>query len=532
MQILRSKLNTSAAAFAENKEANHKLITKLGEALKKSREGGGEKYVTRHLDRGKLLPRERIELLLDPGTHFLELMPLAGFGDKTTVPGAGSVVGIGVVSGVECLVGASEATVKGGIIHPKGLLKGRRAQDIALENRLPYISCTESGGAKLEDQKALFVPGGAAFRDITRSSKQKIPTLSLVFGNCTAGGAYIPGLSDYVIMVDKGAKVFLAGPPLVKMATGEVTDDETLGGAEMHSKISGVSDYFAPDEMEAIRIARDVVGSWHWRKEGPGPTQSPEDPLYDPDELLGIIPKDAKIPYDIREVIARIVDGSRFHEFKAVYGTTLVTGFAFIHGYQVGIVANNGVLFSDSSQKGAQFIQLCNQIDVPILFLQNITGFMVGKQYEREGIIKHGAKMINAVSNSEVPHFTIMTGVSYGAGNYAMCGRAYNPRFMFSWPNHKIAVMGPDQLAGVLDIIQREAAAKEGKEVDEKQLEFAKGMLSAKIETESNAFAATAEVWDDGIIDPRHTRDVLGISLSAAHSRAVQGSLNWGVYRM
>ena len=353
-----------------------------------------------------------------------------------------------------------------------------------------------------------------------------------MFGNCTAGGAYIPGLSDYVIMVDKGAKVFLAGPPLVKMATGEVTDDETLGGAEMHSKISGVSDYFAPDEMEAIRIARDVVGSWHWRKEGPGPTQSPEDPLYDPDELLGIIPKDAKIPYDIREVIARIVDGSRFHEFKAVYGTTLVTGFAFIHGYQVGIVANNGVLFSDSSQKGAQFIQLCNQIDVPILFLQNITGFMVGKQYEREGIIKHGAKMINAVSNSEVPHFTIMTGVSYGAGNYAMCGRAYNPRFMFSWPNHKIAVMGPDQLAGVLDIIQREAAAKEGKEVDEKQLECAKGMLSAKIETESNAFAATAEVWDDGIIDPRHTRDVLGISLSAAHSRAVQGSLNWGVYRM
>jgi acetyl-CoA carboxylase carboxyltransferase component len=387
----------------------------------------------------------------------------------------------------------------------------------------------ESAGADLPNQSKIFVPGGRGFRDLTRRSEAGIPTVCLVFGSSTAGGAYIPGMSDYVVMVEKQAQVYLAGPPLVKMATGEDSTHEELGGAEMHSRVSGVSDYLARDERDAIRLGREIVAHLGWKSAAArGPVEAPR---YDPEELLGIAYPDVKVPFDQREVIARIVDGSRFSEFKPLYGQTLVCGWAHIHGFPVGILGNNGILMSESAQKGAQFIELCNQRHIPLLFLQNITGFMVGRKYEQEGIIKHGAKLINAVSNSTVPAITVMTGASYGAGNYAMCGRAYAPRFLFTWPNHRIAVMGGKQLAGVLDIIQREAAAKRGETVDEQKLAFGKAMVEAQIEKESDPYFASARLWDDGIIDPRDTRTVVGIALSAACSTPFQGTTSWGVFR-
>ena len=528
---IRSQVDPRSETFRANEDANLASWAKIEAELAKTREGGGEKYVTRHRERGKLLARERIELLLDRDSHFLELCPLAGAGIKGVTPGAGIVGGVGLVSGVECLITANDPTVKGGAVNESGLLKSLRLGDIATENRLPAISLTESAGADLPNQSKIFVPGGATFRGLTERSKARIPTICLVFGSSTAGGAYVPGLSDYTVMVAGEAKVYLAGPPLVKMATGEETDHEALGGARMHSEVSGVSDYLARDEHEALRLGREIVAHLNWRK-GWQPTDRPvEPPLHDPDELLGVVSADVRRPFDAREVIARVVDGSRFSEFKRSYGGTLVCGWAHVHGMPVGVLANNGILFSESANKGAQFIALCNSHDIPLLFLQNITGFMVGRRYEEEGIIKHGAKLINAVSNSTVPAITIMMGASYGAGNYAMSGRAYGPRFLFTWPTHRIAVMGGEQLAGVLDIIQREAAQKKGASVDEKQLDLAKAMVRHQIEQESGALFATARLWDDGIIDPRQTRDVVAIALSAAGNRPFEGTNAWGVYR-
>ena len=529
---MRSRIELKNPQFEANRQANLERLEALQGALNAANEGGGEKYVQRHIARGKLLPRERIERLLDRDSHFLELCPLAGYKTGAGVkPGASIVGGIGVVSGVECLIVATEATVKGGAMNEYSVLKTRRLSEIAEKNKLPTVNLVESAGADLPNQSKIFVPGGGAFRDLTRASASGLPTVCVVFGSSTAGGAYVPGMSDYVVMVQDNARVYLAGPPLVKMATNEDANEEELGGAVMHSRVSGVSDYLAADELDAIRIAREVVGCLEWQKDGPAPNETVEEPLYPAEDLLGIASADVRTPFDAREVIARVVDGSRFHEFKPEYGTTLVTGWAHIHGYPVGIIANQGVLFSEAANKGAQFIQLCNQKSVPLVFLQNITGFMVGTAYEQGGIIKHGAKMINAVSNSTVPAITIMMGASYGAGNYAMCGRAYGPRFLFSWPNHKIAVMGGEQLAGVLEIVKRGAAAKRGVDVNEMELTMMKTMLQQQIDKESDAFFATARLWDDGIIDPRDTRTVIGITLSAALNAPVEGTMQFGVFR-
>jgi acyl-CoA carboxylase subunit beta len=529
--VIATRIDPRSDEFRANAAANHAAIDKLTTALHEATLGGGDKYNSRHKAAGKLLPRQRIELVLDRDAYFLELCPLAGKDVAGHTPGAGLIGGIGRVSGVECLITANESTVKGGAVSELTAWKSGRFSDIAEHNRLPSISMIESAGADLPNQSKIFVPGGRGFRDLTRRSQAQVPTICLVFGSSTAGGAYIPGMSDYVVMVKDQAQVYLAGPPLVKMATGEDTDHEELGGAEMHARVSGVADYLARDERDAIRLGREIVAHLGWTKAAHPAPRPIEPPRYDPGELLGIASPDLKVPFDQREVIARIVDGSRFSEFKPLYGATLVCGWAHLHGFPIGILANNGILFSESAQKGAQFIELCNQSHVPLVFLQNITGFMVGKKYEQEGIIKHGAKLINAVSNSTVPAITIMTGASYGAGNYAMCGRAYAPRFLFTWPNHRIAVMGGKQLAGVLDIIQRDAAAKRGEPVDEQRLGVMKAMTEAMIDKESDPYFATARLWDDGIIDPRDTRTVLAIALSAAYTAPVRGTTSWGVFR-
>ena len=529
--VLSSHLDARSDTWAQNRDQNLKLLEPVQAALERSRQGGGPKYVERHKQRGKLLPRERIELMLDRDSHYLELCPLAGYEIEGHAPGASVVGGIGRVSGVECLISANESTVKGGSMSEYSVVKARRLAEIAFTNRLPSISLTESGGADLPNQDKIFVPGGAGFRDLTRKSAQKLPSITVVFGSSTAGGAYVPGMSDYAIFVKKQATVYLGGPPLVKMATGEETDDESLGGAEMHSRISGVSDYLAEDERDAIRLAREIVAHLDWRKPAHALPRAVEPPKYDAEDLLGIVSPDPRVPYDPREVIARLVDGSRFSEFKPLYGNTLVCGWAHLHGFPIGIVANHGILFSESANKGAQFIALCNQANVPLLFLQNITGFMVGQSYEQGGIIKNGAKLINAVSNSTVPAITIMMGASYGAGNYAMNGRAYEPRLLFTWPSHKIAVMGGKQAAGVLEIIQRNAALKRGEAVDEETLSGMKQLVEYQIDQQASPLYATARMWDDGIIDPRDTRTVIALSLSAAYSREVEGTTSWGVFR-
>ena len=531
MDVLRSNADPRSETFQANRAGFLEQIGLLNEQLQLLRAAGGEKYVQRHLARGKLMARERIELLLDRDSPFLEIAPLAAFGTEFGL-GAGVISGIGVVSGVECVITANEPTMKGGTLNPYSLMKSARTMEICAQNRLPIINLTESGGADLPFQAQTFVPGGKGFREITRRSAERIPTVCLVFGNSTAGGAYVPGMSDYVVMVKGGAKVFLGGPPLVKMAIHEDSTEEELGGAEMHSRVSGVSDYLAQDEPDAIRLGREIVAQLNWRKLGWSKRVPVEAPRYDPEELLGVTSIDIRKPFDVKEVIARLVDGSRFHEFKPTYGPTLVTGYAHLHGYPIGILANNGILFSESSEKGAQFIQLCNQTDTPILFLQNITGFMVGRRYEEGGIIKDGAKLINAVSNSTVPHLTLMIGASYGAGNYGMSGRAYDPRFVFSWPNHRIAVMGGEQLAGVLSIVRRQAAERSGQEFDEGGDAMMRQMVTEQIDRESSPFFATARVWDDGIIDPRDSRTVLGIALSAVHSNIIKGTSGFGVFRM
>ena len=492
--------------------------------------GGGVQYVERHRARGKMMVRERLEALVDPGTPVLELCPLAGLHTGDPV-GGGVVVALAEVAHTQCLVIANDPTVRGGTTSPTTIRKLLRAMDVAEENRLPLLLLVESGGADLPRQADVFVPGGEQFRRLTQLSAQGIPTICVVFGSSTAGGAYLPGMSDYTVMVEDRARVFLGGPPLVKMAIGEEADEEELGGARMHAEISGLCDYLARDEPEAIRMARGIVAHLHWRRLGPGPVDPADEPLYPAEELLGIASVDVRVPFDVREIIARVVDGSRFEEFKAAYGAQLVCGWASIGGYPIGVVANNGILFSPEAQKGAQFIALCNRTDTPILFVQNITGFMVGTRYEQGGIIKDGAKLINAVSNSTVPHLTLMVGASYGAGNYAMAGRAYDPRFVFTWPNHRIAVMGPKQLAGVLSIVRRNAAAAAGRAFDEAADEELRQATESQIEEESTAQYATGRLWDDGIIDPRDTRTVLAIALTAVHSAAVRGTAVFGVVR-
>ena len=530
--------------------------------------GGGQKYVDRHHARGKLTARERIELLLDPGSAFLELSPLAGWGSDFTI-GASLVTGIGVVEGVECMVTANDPTVKGGASNPWTVKKAFRAAQIAEENNLPTISLVESGGADLPTQKEIFIPGGKLFRDLTRASARKQPTIALVFGNSTAGGAYVPGMSDYTVFVRGGAKVFLGGPPLVKMATGEESDDESLGGAEMHARVSGLADYLAEDEHDAIRIGRRIVARLnrrghvaipgypgklepHPRNFAGEPQLSPgnrgkqrepatpfAEPDADPDDLLDLIPADLKEPFDPREVIVRVVDGTSarngrpFDEFKPLYGTSLVTGWAEIHGRQVGILANaQGVLFSEEAQKATQFIQLANQSDTPLLFLHNTTGYMVGKDYEQGGIIKHGAQMINAVSNSTVPHLSVIMGASYGAGNYGMNGRAFDPRFLFTWPSAKSAVMGPAQLAGVLEIVAQQSAESKGEPFDAEGFKGVKDYVEASVEEQSLPYFLSGMLYDDGVIDPRDTRTVLAICLSVIANAPIKGADHFGVFRM
>ncbi|MFF0390170.1 acyl-CoA carboxylase subunit beta [Kitasatospora sp. NPDC004615] len=532
MTVLPTRLDTSGPAYTANRAAMLEKLTALDAEHAKALAGGGPKYVERHRSRGKLLARERIELLIDPDSPFLELSPLAAWGSDYPV-GASLVTGIGVIEGTECVITANDPTVRGGSSNPWTLRKALRANEIALRNRLPLVNLVESGGADLPSQKEIFIPGGALFRDLTRLSAAGIPTVAVVFGNSTAGGAYVPGMSDHVIMVKERAKVFLGGPPLVKMATGEESDDESLGGAEMHARTSGLADHLALDEPDALRLARRVVYRLHWRKSGPQPTSWYEPPKYDEDELLGIVPGDLKAPFDPREVIARIADGSDFDEFKPLYGSSLATGWATVHGYPVGILANaQGVLFSQESQKAAQFIQLANQRDRPLLFLHNTTGYMVGRDYEQGGIIKHGAMMINAVSNSTVPHISVLMGASYGAGHYGMCGRAYDPRFLFAWPSAKSAVMGPQQLAGVLSIVARQSAAAKGQPYDEDADATIRAMVEQQIEAESLPAFLSGRLYDDGVIDPRDTRTVLGLCLSAIHSGPVEGARGYGVFRM
>ena len=531
MAVLRSQLDVRSDAYLAKRAAMLALLDRVHEAQQQVLRGGGKQYIERHRQRGKLLPRERIDLLLDEDSPFLELSPLAGWATDDPL-GGGLVSGIGVVEGVECLALANDPTVRGGSQGPTGVAKALRAHEICQQNRLPLINLTESGGADLPRQAEIFVPGGAIFRNLTQLSRQRIPTITLVFGSSTAGGAYVPGMSDYTVLQRAAAHVFLGGPPLVKMAIDEDADEEELGGAEMHARTSGLADYLAADERDALRIGREIVRHLRWRKLGPAPDPQPVEPMYPTEELLGAVQADVRQPFDVREVLARILDGSELEEFKPLYGSTLVTGWARLCGFPVGIMGNNGILFSEESNKGAQFIQLCNRADTPIVFLQNITGFMVGTRYEQRGIIKDGAKLINAVSNSTVPHITLMVGASYGAGNYGMSGRAFQPRFVFSYPSHRIAVMGGKQLAGVISIVQRTAAQRAGRAYDEATDVALRAGIEDQIERESTALYATGHLWDDGIIDPRETRTVLGIALSAAHGAPVQGTTSFGVFRM
>jgi len=495
--------------------------------------------------RGKMPVRERIANFLDPDTPFLEISTLAAYASAYPV-GGGCVAGIGIVAGTEVVIFANDPTVLAGAMHAFSGKKWTRAMEISRVNKIPYVQFVESAGGDLrmgggKGKGATpgnilgaghFAESGRTFYDVTELSKLKIPTISIVFGSSTAGGAYQPGMSDYNIFIKKQSKVFLGGPPLVKMATGEVSDDETLGGGQMHAEKSGLADYLAEDEMDALRIGREVVSHLNWRKEGSGPTHQADEPVNDIEDLLGLVDPDLKRPFDVREVIGRVTDGSRFEEFKPLFGPTMICGFASIHGYTVGIIGNNGPIFPDTASKGAHFVQLCNQVDVPIVFLQNITGFVVGKDYESDGQIKKGAQFLNSVSNSTVPHLTIILGNSYGAGTYAMSGRAFDNRFTFIWPTAKIAVMGPQQIAGVMSIVRRARAARMGEKIDEKDEAKMVAFAEAAQEAGSLALRATGAISDDGIIDPRDTRTVLGLCLSVVNGKAVEGASGYGVYRL
>lgn len=541
MDTLTSKVDVNSAVFKENKDFHHALRSELYNRLDHVKKGGGDKAVDRHHKRDKLLPRERIERILDEGSPFVELSSLAAWElyDGIDVPSAGVVTGVGRVHGVECMFVANDATVKGGTYFPMTVKKHLRAQEIAMENRLPCIYLVDSGGAFLPMQDEVFPDRdhfGRIFYNQAKMSSKGIPQIAVVLGSCTAGGAYVPAMADESVIVKGNGTIFLGGPPLVKAATGEEVSAEDLGGARVHTSESGVADHFAEDEEEALEITRNIVENLNYRSPGDvigqKITKAVKEPLYPMDDVYGILPSDTKTPFDIREIIARLVDGSEFHEFKERYGTTLVTGFAKIHGHQVGIVANNGILFSESAQKGAHFIELCGQRKIPLVFLQNITGFMIGKKYESEGIAKHGAKMVTAVSTVEVPKFTVILGGSFGAGNYGMCGRAYQPRFLFMWPNSRISVMGGEQAAGVLTTVRQGGLEAKGQSPmsDEEVAKFQKPILD-KYEKEGSAYYSSARIWDDGVIDPAHTRDILGLAISSSLNEEIKET-KFGVFRM
>ncbi len=536
MATLTSHLRTSSPEFRANVEYHRALADELRQRIARVRQGGGEKYRARHEQQGKLFVRERIDRLLDPGAPFLELSPLAGwevYEDET--PSAGIVTGIGRVSGQTVMIVANDATVKGGSYYPLTVKKHLRAQEIAQENFLPCIYLVDSGGAFLPLQDQVFPDAnhfGRIFYNQARMSALGIPQIAVVMGSCTAGGAYVPAMSDEAVIVRGTGTIFLGGPPLVKAATGEDVTAEDLGGADVHTRISGVADHFAEDDSHALEICREMVGTLNRQTQLVVTVEPPEDPLYDPAEIYGVLPRTFREAYDVHEIIARLVDGSRFREFKARYGTTLVCGFARIGGYPVGILANNGILFSESALKGTHFIELCSQRGIPLLFLQNITGFMVGRQYEAGGIAKDGAKLVNAVSNASVPKLTVIIGGSFGAGNYGMAGRAYQPRFLWMWPNARISVMGGEQAANVLLTVKREQLARENKPplTPAEEQEFMRPILD-KYEHEGNPYYSTARLWDDGILDPAETRQVLALALSVVlNAPPVKG--NFGVFRM
>jgi acetyl-CoA carboxylase carboxyltransferase component len=535
MDALETHLDNSSAEFRENAAQMQTLVEELNHRIARARQGGGEKYMARHREQGKMPVRDRIAALLDPDTPFLELSALAAngmYGDEA--PGAGMVTGIGRIQQRECMIIANDATVKGGSYLPMTVKKHLRAQEIALQNNLPCLYLVDSGGAFLPLQAEVFPDRehfGRIFYNQAVMSAREIPQISAVMGSCTAGGAYVPAMSDEAVIVKGTGTIFLAGPPLVRAATGEEVTAEELGGADVHTRISGVADFLAEDDADAIAIVRNVVENIRFEKSEPRSRIQPEEPLFDPKEIYGVIPRDIRRPYDVHEVIARIVDGSKFQEFKERYGHTLVTGFARIFGYRVGILANNGVLFSESALKATHFIELCNQRRVPLIFLQNITGFMVGKQYERGGIAKDGAKMVHAVANSTVPKFTMIIGGSFGAGNYGMCGRAYSPRFLWMWPNARISVMGGEQAAGVLTTVKRDQLARAGKEFSAEEERAIADPVLAKYETEGSPYYSTARLWDDGVIDPADTRTVLGLAISIAHNAPIEEP-RFGVFRM
>jgi 3-methylcrotonyl-CoA carboxylase beta subunit len=518
--VLRTRSGPGTAAFDKNAEAHRALVADLNAQLATARLGGPEKSRTRHVERGKLLPRDRVDSLVDPSSPFLELSPLAAHGlYDDQAPSAGIITGVGRVAGRECVIVANDATVKGGTYYPLTVKKHLRAQEVALHNRLPCIYLVDSGGAYLPRQDEVFPDRehfGRIFYNQAQMSARAIPQIAAVMGSCTAGGAYVPAMSDEAVIVRNQGTIFLGGPPLVKAATGEVVTAEDLGGGDLHAKVSGVVDHLADDDPDALRIVRSIVATLGPRTPAPWPRIPTEEPVADPGELYGVVPTDPRTPYDVREVIARVVDGSRFAEFKPDYGDTLVTGFAHIHGHPVGIVANNGVLFAESALKGAHFIELCDQRGIPLVFLQNITGFMVGREYEAGGIAKHGAKLVTAVATTRVPKLTVVIGGSFGAGNYAMCGRAYSPRFLFMWPNARISVMGGEQAATVLGTV--------GSANDP-------DAIRAQYETQGHPYYSTARLWDDGVIDPADTRTVLGLSLSVA-ANAPLADPGFGVFRM
>ncbi|MGE5467038.1 MAG: carboxyl transferase domain-containing protein [Ignavibacteria bacterium] len=535
MTVIKSSLNTRSDEFKANAAAMRALVDDLRVKTEQVARGGSEEARQKHLSRGKLLARDRVNGLLDPGTSFLELSPLAAYGMYGgDVPAASVVTGIGRVNGVECMIVANDATVKGGTYYPLTVKKHLRAQEIALENRLPCLYLVDSGGAFLPMQDEVFPDRehfGRIFYNQANLSALGIPQIAVVMGSCTAGGAYVPAMSDESIIVKNQGTIFLGGPPLVKAATGEVVSAEDLGGGDVHTRISGVCDHLAENDHHALSIARRIVGNLNWQKPAGVDIAEPEAPLYDPEELYGIIPADTRKPFDVREVIARMVDGSRFDEFKARYGATLVTGFARLHGYPVGIVANNGILFSESAQKGAHFIELCAQRGIPLVFLQNITGFMVGRKYENGGIAKDGAKMVTAVATAKVPKFTVLIGGSFGAGNYGMCGRAYSPRLLWMWPNSRISVMGGEQAASVLSTVRRDGIEAKGGAWSKDDEEAFKAPIREQYETQGHPYFATARLWDDGVLDPAQTRRALGLGISASLNAPIEKT-TFGVFRM
>jgi len=535
MTVIKSQLNPRSDEFRANAAAMRALVDDLREKTAEVSLGGPAEHRKKHVARGKLLPRDRIDALLDAGTPFLELSPMAGWGMyNNEVASGGVVTGIGRVQGVECMIVANDATVKGGSYFPITVKKHLRAQEIAAQNRLPCVYLVDSGGANLPTQDEVFPDRdhfGRIFFNQASMSAARIPQVAVVMGSCTAGGAYVPAMSDEAIIVRNQGTIFLGGPPLVKAATGEVVSAEDLGGADVHTRISGVADHFAENDHHALHLCRSIVANLNWKKPVTLEVAMPEEPLYDPEEIYGAVPLDTRKPLEVREIIARIVDGSRLDEFKARYGTTLVTGFARIHGYPVGIVANNGILFGESAQKGAHFVELCAQRGIPLLFLQNITGFMVGRKYENAGIAKDGAKMVTAVACAKVPKFTLIIGGSHGAGNYGMCGRAYSPRMLWMWPNGRVSVMGGEQAANVLAQIRRDAMEAQGKTWPAEEEEKFKAPVRAQYETQGHPYYATARLWDDGIVDPAQSRRVLALGISASLNAPIEPT-PFGVFRM